>query len=94
MRSRASARFAAIVLSGTGWPICCIVFLKSSRSSALSIASRGVPKSRTPQRFSTPADASATAMFKPVWPPRVGSKPSGRSFSIMRVRKWGVNGSR
>ena len=57
----------------------------SSRSSAFWIASSGVPSSRTPYRSRTPGfGAAATARFRPVCPPSVGSRPSGRSRSMIR----------
>ena len=50
---------------------------KSSRSSALRIASSGVPSRRTLYFSSTPASCSATAMLRPVWPPSVGRSAVG-----------------
>ena len=37
--------------------------------------------------------ARATAVFKAVWPPSVGSSASGRSFSIIEATTSGVMGS-
>jgi len=40
-----------------------------------------------------PVSATASAVFKPVWPPRVGRMASGRSFSMIMHTTSGVMGS-
>ncbi len=47
----------------------------------------------TPYFSSTPDLASSTAVFRPVWPPRVGKSASGRSFAMTFSTKAGVMGS-
>ena len=90
----ASSTVCAVIDSGTGSPISASSCLKASRSSAWRMAARGVPRTRTPWRSRTPASASATARFSPVWPPSVASSPSGRSRSMTRSRTSTVSGSR
>ena len=51
------------------------------------------PISSTPYFSSTPASASAMAAFSAVWPPRVASSASGRSFSMTFSTNSGVIGS-
>ena len=51
-----------------------IAFLNSSRSSALSIASRFAPIISTPNFSSTPSRARSSAVLSAVWPPMVGSR--------------------
>ena len=53
--------------------------LNWSRSSALAITSALAPIISTPYFSSTPCRARSMARFSPVWPPRVGSRASGRS---------------
>ena len=90
---RASSIEATVILGGSGSPISCRNCLKKSLSSDLRIVSRGVPKSLTLYFSSTPASDKATAKFKPVWPPNVGSNPSGRSRSITLSITFTVKGS-
>ncbi len=78
--------------SGTGSPIPVTRDRKPPRSSAARTAASGVPRTRTAQRSRTPASSSATARFRPVWPPRVGSRASGRNSSMMRVTFSTVSG--
>ena len=82
-----------ITLSGTGSPISCIKPRNRSRSSARRMVSSGVPSRRTPYRSSTPAAARSTARLRPVCPPSVGSRPSGRSCAMMRSTTGTVSGS-
>ena len=49
----------------------------------MSMASRVAPTISTPKRSSTPSRARSSAQFSAVWPPMVGSRASGRSFSII-----------
>ena len=79
---------------GTGSPISIILALKRSRSSASLIVSSGVPSNSTAYLSITPASASSTARFSPVWPPSVGRSASGRSRSMIRSTDATVSGSR
>jgi len=49
--------------------------------------------SSTPNLSSTPDSATAKAVFKPVCPPNVGKRASGRSFSMIRATVSGSMGS-
>ena len=75
---RASAREWARPLRGTSIPIRAMASLKSLRSSALRMALRSAPIMRTPNLSRIPFSASWMAIFRPVWPPSVGSRASGR----------------
>ncbi|MNO76967.1 hypothetical protein D3C76_680590 [compost metagenome] len=89
----ASSTVVIIVLSGTGCSNSRIKSRNRSRSSAFSMEVNCVPSNFTFSRSSTPARASSTAIFKPVCPPSVGSKPSGRSWRMIWVTKSRVIGS-
>ncbi len=78
---------------GRSRPIRSMACLNRSRSSALWIVSIEAPSISTPYRSRTPRSASATAVFSPVWPPRVGRRASGRSLSITFSTASGVTGS-
>ena len=91
--ARASTAEDTVADSGTGSPMPTSSCLKSSRSSAARMASSGVPRTRTEWRSSTPASARAMARLRPVWPPRVASRPSGRSSSMIRSSTGTVSGS-
>ena len=91
--AKASFISVAIMLSGTGSPISSSIFLNRSRSSALRMVSIGVPSERTLYLSRTPASARSTAILSPVCPPSVGSKPSGRSFAMIRSMTSTVSGS-
>ncbi len=67
--------------------------LNDSRFSPRSIASMLAPISSTPYFSSTPALSSAIAALSAVWPPRVASSASGRSFSITFSTNSAVIGS-
>ena len=64
-------------------PMLLIASLNFCLSSALSIASFEAPINSTSNFFSTPCLSKSSAQFNAVWPPIVGSKASGRSFSII-----------
>ena len=64
-------------------PIPFMVLSNNSRSSALSMASLEAPISSTLYFFNTPSLANVSAVFSPVWPPMVGKRASGLSFSII-----------
>ena len=49
--------------------------------------------SSTPYFSSTPDSARATAVFRAVWPPIVGSNASGLSFSMIFSTISGIIGS-
>ncbi len=91
--ARPSAGEETVAEAGTGSPISTSSRLKSSRSSAARMARSGVPRSRTRLRSSTPASSRAMARLSPVWPPRVASRPSGRSRSMIRSSTGTVSGS-
>ena len=74
-------------------PIAATISLKRSRFSPRSIASTLAPISSTPYLASVPSACSAMAAFSAVWPPRVGSRASGRSLSMIFVTNSGVIGS-
>ena len=52
-----------------------------------------VPNSFTPYFSRAPPSYRAMARFRPVWPPRVGRRESGRSFSMIRVTEGIFRGS-
>ncbi len=59
------------------------------RSSALSITSALAPIISTPYLANVPEASSCRAVFSAVWPPMVGSRASGRSFSmILATMSW------
>ncbi len=91
--SRASSKLCPNPLRGTSRPIRRIASLKSSRSSALRIASWLAPIISTPNFSSTPISATWMAVFSPVCPPRVGSRACGFSRSIIFATISGVTGS-
>jgi hypothetical protein len=78
----------------TGWPMERMASLKSSLSSALSMARMSEPSRRTPCFSSQPSFESCMAMVRPVWPPSPASRLSGCSFSIMRFMVSAFSGSR
>ena len=96
-RSSTAARASSIVC--TMWdradspPARSTTPLNSSRFSPSSMASMFAPISSTPKRSSTPSLSRAMAVFSAVWPPRVGSRASGRSFSMILATTAGVMGS-
>ncbi len=67
--------------------------LNWSRSSPLWMASGLAPISSTPPLASTPFSCSEIAVFRAVWPPRVGSRASGRSLGDDLLDELGVIGS-
>ncbi len=69
------------------------IFLNCWRFSPRSIASMEAPISSTPYFSSTPLASSATAQLSAVWPPRVASSASGRSWAITFSTNSGVIGS-
>ena len=71
----------------------CMVSLNSWRSSALSMVSGLAPSRRTPICSKKPSLANCMERVRPVWPPKVESRLSGRSFSIMRFITGRVKGS-
>ena len=78
---------------GTSSPASSIASLNPLRSSALWIASSEAPINAMPKRSRSPDSASATATFRAVWPPRVGSRASGFSRSRIDSTDAGVSGS-
>ncbi len=78
---------------GVSSPIFFIASRKSSRSSALSMASAVAPIISTLYLSSTPILRSDSAVFSAVWPPMVGSSASGRSLAMILATISGVIGS-
>ena len=74
-------------------PASSTTFLNSSRSSPRSMASREAPISSTLYFLSTPASPSDIAAFSAVWPPKVGSRASGRSLAMICSRMGVAIGS-
>ncbi len=89
MRSAKSRPAPTLLTScdcGVSSPIFRMASLNSKRSSAFLMASILAPISSTPYFSSTPASASSTARFNPVWPPTVDSSASGRSRRMISSR--------
>ena len=94
-RARASGVAPSTIDDGAyGWPIRSSRSRNASRSSAIRIASSGVPRSRTSWRSKTPASARAVARLSAVWPPSPASRPSGRSRAMTASTASTVSGSR
>ncbi len=91
--SLASSRVWATRERGLSSPIASMALRNFCRSSALSITSARAPIISTPNLASTPERSSASAVFSAVWPPMVGSRASGRSFSMILATISGVIGS-
>ncbi len=91
--ARASPTVRAVSARGTFRPASTIACLKALRSSARRIAARLAPIRPMPRRSRSPDSASATATFRPVWPPIVGRRASGRSRSRIASTDAGVSGS-
>ena len=88
-----SPRLSTVTDHGMRIPAAFIVVRNFSRSSARLIDSALAPINSTPNRSRVPSSSSAIAMFSAVWPPRVGSSASGRSFSMIFVTGPGSSGS-
>ncbi len=88
-----STRLSTVIDQGIRSPASVIVRRNSSRSSARRIAAWSAPISSTPKRSRVPSSCSAIARLSAVCPPRVGSRASGRSFSMIRVTGPGSSGS-
>ncbi len=82
-----------IALRATSPPRSSTIFLKICRFSPRSMASMEAPISSTPYFSSTPAASRAIAVLSAVWPPRVASSASGRSFAMTFSTNSGVIGS-
>ncbi len=90
----ASSSEWAVPDRGTSRPISIIACLNRARSSAVAIASALAPIiSGVPGTPIRPRSNSSMAMFRPVWPPRVGSTASGRSRSMIAASTSHVSGS-
>ena len=95
---RSSARRASSMprtsrLRGQSRPIRAMASRNRSLSSALSMASRPAPMSSVPWRSRTPRLARVSAVLSAVWPPMVGSRAQGFSFSMILAVTSGVIGS-
>ena len=77
----------------TSRPISFMAAANSSRSSPVSMESMSQPMTSTPYLSSTPAWARATAQLRPVWPPMLGSRASGRSLAMTFATELAVMGS-
>ena len=88
-----SAGLVAMTLRGTRRPISSMAVRNSERSSARRMASASAPIISTSQRSRMPLSLSSIARLRAVWPPRVGSRASGRSISMMRVSVGRSRGS-
>ncbi len=87
MTERADSPWPILALTASTTP------LNSSRSSPLLIASTSAPISSTPYFSSVPAACREIAVLSAVWPPRVGSRASGRSLAMIFSTNSGVIGS-
>ena len=70
-----------------------MAFLNSKRSSPRSIASTFTPNTWTSYLSKTPALLNSEHRFKADCPPKLGSKASGLSFSMICVNLSTFNGS-
>ena len=91
--ARTWSMLVAMPLLGMRRPMLFMAFRNRSRSSAFLMAESDAPIISTLNFSSTPISATATAVFRPVWPPRVGRMAQGRSFSMMAATASGVTGS-
>ncbi len=83
----------ATAARGHSSPISRMALRNSSRSSAMSMASRDAAINSTPCLASTPSRTRSSAVFSAVWPPMVGSSALGFSFSMMRASVRQLMGS-
>ena len=79
----ASARLFTVPLAGTFRPILIIASLNFCRSSAFSMTSARAPIISTPNFSRMPLWARSIAVLRPVCPPSVGNRASGRSRSMI-----------
>ncbi len=79
---------------GVARPAALQVSVNARRDSARSTASTLAPIRVVPACSSTPLAASSTARLRAVWPPRVGSRASGRSARTTAATRSAVSGSR
>ena len=89
-----SSGFSTIHDGAYGWSIRSSRSRNASRSSAIRIASSGVPSRRIGWRSKTPASAIAVARLSAVWPPSPASRPSGFSVAMTASTASTVSGSR
>ncbi|CDE85484.1 putative uncharacterized protein ORF-c08_009 [Coraliomargarita sp. CAG:312] len=92
-QSRASFKEWTTMLKGTSSPIFIIDSLNFSLSSPFSIAFASAPISSTLYFFKIPRLYSSKERFKPVCPPNVGRRASGRSLAIIFSKISGTRGS-
>jgi len=78
---------------GVSRPMRFMASRNNSLSSAMSMASALAPMSSTPNFSRMPILLRVRAVFSAVWPPMVGSRASGRSFSMILATTSGVMGS-
>ena len=91
--SRASSMLWAALDLGLSRPSLSMASRNFWRSSALSMTSALAPIISTPYLARVPSASRARAVFRAVWPPMVGSRASGRSFSMILATISGVIGS-
>ncbi len=89
----ASSRLCATRERGQSSPMSRMALRNSSRSSAMSMASREAAISSTSYFSSTPSRTRSSAQLSAVWPPIVGSSALGRSFSMIRATVRQLMGS-
>ena len=95
---QASSRVVTVSARGSRKPIDLITAMNFSRFSARSIASRVAPIISIPNLAKVPSSYNAQAVFKAIWPPRVGSRasigvPLAFSFAMILVTASSVIGS-
>ena len=91
--STASSTSVTTLLAIQGSFIDSIISLNACLSSAFFIPSGDVPSSLTLFSFKKPLSYSSIAIFKPVWPPKLGRILSGFSFLIIFSTVFTVIGS-
>ncbi len=91
--SQASGMVRATLALGHSRPMLRIALSKRSRFSALSMVSALAPIISTLNWASTPWRSRSRAQLSAVWPPMVGSRASGRSFSMILATVSQVMGS-
>ena len=82
-----------IVAFGFSMPSRSMASRNNLRSSAISMASRLAPIISTLYFSNTPMSANASEVLRPVCPPIVGKRASGRSISMILATTSGVIGS-
>ena len=92
--SMASLVFSTAWLIGVFSEISFSFLTKRSRSSVYMMASTEVPSTSTPYSFNVPLVYNSVPQFRAVCPPKASRMPSGRSFLMISVTKYGVTGKK